>query len=206
MNYVGIDHHRQYSHLPVMDQESQVIRSRKVPNLRTEVEKFLEGLEAVETLIEKERSNYTMVDVLEEMRVEVKIALPNEVRTIAWAKIKTDKRDSEVLAHLLRMKMIAEVYRQSVENRQVQWVFRQRAFYVNAITALKNRVHAFLTHQREKMSERPKSFWRKGRRCFWGWIWLRREDTAGSFAENVFAFGNTDREVNRSRREAFGKY
>jgi hypothetical protein len=25
MNYVGIDHHRQYSHLTVMDQEGQVV-------------------------------------------------------------------------------------------------------------------------------------------------------------------------------------
>jgi len=41
-----------------------------------------------------------------------------EVKAIARAKIKTDKRDSEVLAHLLRMNMIPEVYRRSTENRQ----------------------------------------------------------------------------------------
>ena len=65
-----------------------------------------------------------------------------EVKAIARAKIKTDKRDSEVLAHLLRMNMIPEVYRRSQENRQAQRVLRQRAFYVSAMTALKNRVHA----------------------------------------------------------------
>ena len=27
MNYVGIDHHRQYSHVTLMDQEGQVLRS-----------------------------------------------------------------------------------------------------------------------------------------------------------------------------------
>jgi len=27
MNYVGIDHHRQYSHMKLMDQEGQVLRS-----------------------------------------------------------------------------------------------------------------------------------------------------------------------------------
>jgi len=63
MNYVGIDHHRQYSHLTVMDQEGQVLRSGRVPNLQAEVEKFLEGLEAVEAVIETGRSSYTMVDV-----------------------------------------------------------------------------------------------------------------------------------------------
>jgi len=76
-----------------------------------------------------------------------------EVKAIARAKIKTDKRDSEVPAHLLRMNMIPEVYRRSTENRQAQRVLRQRAFYVSAMTALKNRVHAFLAQQREEIRE-----------------------------------------------------
>jgi transposase len=153
MNYVGIDHHRQYSHMTVMDQMGQVLRSGRVPNLQDEIGKFLEGFEAVEAVIETGRSSYTMVDVLEEMGVTVKIAHPNEVKAIARAKIKTDKRDSEVLAHLLRMNMVPEVYRRSVENRQAQRVLRQRAFYVRAMTALKNRVYAFLSQQREEVRE-----------------------------------------------------
>ena len=82
MNYVGIDHHRQYSHLTVMDQEGQVLRSGRVPNVQVEIKKFLEGLEQVEAVIETGRSSYTMVDVLEEMGVAVKIAHPNEVKAI----------------------------------------------------------------------------------------------------------------------------
>lgn len=151
MNYVGIDHHRQYSHMTLMDQEGQVLRSGRVPNLRSEIERFLEGGEAMEAVIETGRSSYTMVDILEEIGVAVKIAHPNEVKAIARAKIKTDKRDSEVLAHLLRMNMVPEVYRRSMENRQAQRVLRQRSFYVSAMTALKNRVHAFLAQQREEV-------------------------------------------------------
>jgi transposase len=153
MNYVGIDHHRQYSHMTLMDQKGQVLRSGRVPNLRFEIERFLEGGEAMEAVIETGRSSYTMVDVLEEMGVAVKIAHPNEVKAIARAKIKTDKRDSEVLAHLLRMNMVPEVYRRSMENRQAQRVLRQRSFYVSAMTALKNRVLAFLAQQREEVRE-----------------------------------------------------
>ena len=55
MNYVGIDHHRQYSHMTLMDQEGQVLRSGRVPNLRAEIEKFLEGGEAMEAVIETGR-------------------------------------------------------------------------------------------------------------------------------------------------------
>jgi len=54
---------------------------------------------------------------------------------------------------LCRMNMIPEVYRRSTENRQAQRVLRQRAFYVSAMTALKNRVHAFLAQQREEVRE-----------------------------------------------------
>jgi transposase len=153
MHYVGIDHHRQYSHMTVMDPMGQVLRSGRVPNLQNEIEKFLEGFEAVEAVIETGRSSYTMVDVLEEMGVVVKIAHPNEVKAIARAKIKTDKRDSEVLAHLLRMNMIPEVYRRSPENRRAQRVLRQRAFYVRAMTALKNRVYALLAQQKEEVRQ-----------------------------------------------------
>jgi transposase len=153
MNYVEIDHHRQYSHMTGMDPMGQVLRSGRVPNLQNEIGKFLEGFDAVEAIIETGRSSYTMVDVLEEMGVTVKIAHPNEVKAIARAKIKTDKRDSEVLAHLLRMNMIPEVYRRSPENRRAQSILRQRAFYVGARTALKNRVYALLAQQREEVRQ-----------------------------------------------------
>jgi hypothetical protein len=50
--------------MTLMDQEGQVLRSGRVPNLRAEIEKFLEGGEAMEAVIETGRSSYTMVDVL----------------------------------------------------------------------------------------------------------------------------------------------
>ena len=130
-----------------------------------------------------------MVDVLEEMGVDVKIAHPKEVKAIARAKIKTDKRDSEVLAHLLRMNMIPEVYRRSQENRHAQRVLRQRAFYVSAMTAVKNRVYAFLAQQREEIRRevaREKNiFRRKGRRCSGLDLARGEKKTAGGAAENV---------------------
>jgi len=44
MNYVGIDHNRQYSHITLMVEKGNVLRSRKVVNSRSEVEEFLEGV------------------------------------------------------------------------------------------------------------------------------------------------------------------
>jgi hypothetical protein len=43
MNYVGIDHHRQYSHLTLVDQEGQVLRSGRIPNIQADLLKDTRG-------------------------------------------------------------------------------------------------------------------------------------------------------------------
>ena len=121
MNYMGIDHHKQYSHITLLDEKGEKLKSGRVSNLRSELENFLSGIE--------------------------------EVKAIAKAKIKTDKRDSWMLAHLLRADLIPEVYKRSRENRESQRVLRQRAFYVGSITRVKNRVHALLSQQSEDVQE-----------------------------------------------------
>jgi len=50
--------------MTLMDQEGQVLRSGRVPNLRAEIEKFFEGFEPIEAVIETGRSSTTTVDVL----------------------------------------------------------------------------------------------------------------------------------------------
>jgi len=126
MDYMGIDHHNQYSHITLMDERGKKLRSGRVANYRTELEKFLDGRREVKAVIEAGRSSYTMVDVLDSMGIGVIIAHPKEVKAIAKAKIKTDMRDSWKLAHLLRTDFIPEVYKRSRENRRSQRVLRQR--------------------------------------------------------------------------------
>jgi len=107
------------------------------------------GIKEVKAVVEAGRSSYTMVDILDDMVIDVTIAHPKEVKAIAKAKIKTDKRDSYILAHLLRTDFIPGVYKRSRENRSYQRVLRQRAFYVGSTTRVKNRIHALLSQQSE---------------------------------------------------------
>jgi hypothetical protein len=51
MNYVGIDRHHHYSHLTVINQQGRRLRSGRVANLQSEIERFLEGWEALEAVI-----------------------------------------------------------------------------------------------------------------------------------------------------------
>mgnify|MGYP000359588282 CR=1 FL=1 len=109
MKYMGIDHHKQYSHMTIVDKEGKELRSGNVRNTYHDIEAFLDGRgEEIKAVIEAGRSSYVMVDLMKEFGVDIRIAHPAQVKAIAKAKIKTDKRDSRILAHLLRMDFIPE--------------------------------------------------------------------------------------------------
>ena len=96
-----------------------------------------------------------MYDWLEEIVDEVYLAHPLKVKAIAEAKIKTDRIDARVLAHLLRCDLLPEAYVASPEARQVRKVLRQRMFFVRLRTMVKNRVSALLDRYPQLSEQRP---------------------------------------------------
>ena len=88
MYFIGIDQHKQYSVMTVLDEDGQVIRTGRVLNFQHEVESFLEGLggEKAEAVLEAGRTCYVMADLLGELGVDVKIAHPFQVKAIAKAR------------------------------------------------------------------------------------------------------------------------
>jgi transposase len=140
MYYMGVDYHKQYSHLTVLDKGGKVLRSGMVTNDQEDIRRFLVGLENVKPVVEAGRTSYVMADMLEWMGIDIRIANPMQVKAIAQAKIKTDKRDSRVLTDLLRADLIPEVYMRSQEKREAQRILRQRVFFVRMRTQVKNRI------------------------------------------------------------------
>jgi len=154
MYYMGIDHHKQYSHITVLDERGEVIKAEKVWNIGREVKEFLSGLDdEISGVVEAGYSHYTMLDLMDSVGVRMKIAHPEQVKAIAKAKIKTDKRDSKILAHLLRSDLIPEVYYRDKENREAQRILRHRVTYVRMQTQVKNRIRALLAKQREEVRQ-----------------------------------------------------
>jgi len=50
---MGIDHHKQYSHMTLMDENGKVLKAGRVLNLRSEVEEFLRRVgDEIEAVIE----------------------------------------------------------------------------------------------------------------------------------------------------------
>lgn len=146
MRYIGVDHHKKFSYLTVMDEEGRIIKEGKIENKREVIKGFLEGCRDGKALavVEAGRNWTVMYDWLEEYVDEVKLAHPLKVKAIASAKIKTDRIDSKILAHLLRTDLIPESYVSSMEERKVKSVLRQRSFLVRFQTMIKNRIHTIL--------------------------------------------------------------
>ena len=156
--YIGVDYHRRYSYMTVMDEEGQTVKQGVVTNHKQAVATFLtqaqcDGNSAA--VLEASRNWPVMYDWLEELVGEVHLAHPLKVKAIAEAKIKTDKIDARILAHLLRSDLLPEAYVASPEARQVRNVLRQRMFFVRLRTMVKNRVVGLLDRYPELSEPRP---------------------------------------------------
>lgn len=66
--------------------------------------------------------------------------IPLKVKAIADAKIKTDKIDATVLAHLLRADLVPQAWAPSDKARELRVALRERMFYVRLRTMTKNRI------------------------------------------------------------------
>jgi len=92
---------------------------------------------------------------LEELTVDVTLAHPLKVRAIAEAKIKTDKIDSTILAHLLRCDLVPSAHVSSPKARITKNLLRHRIFLVRLQTMVKNRIHVLLDRHPHLCPQKP---------------------------------------------------
>ena len=157
MLYVGVDAHRETSWITLMDEAGAVVKRQCVPSTQEGVRRLLEKYDCPKkAVLEASYCWGPMYDWLDELTDEVLLAHPLKLRAIAEARIKTDKIDSEMLAHLLRANLIPEAHAPSKEVRSLKRVLRQRLFFVKVQTMLKNRLMALLAQhsvQRPEVSD-----------------------------------------------------
>lgn len=148
MLYVGVDAHKTTAQVTIMDETGKVITRKRIESSPAAVNAVLGGYrEPLKAVLEAGYSWGPMYDWLDEVADEVVLAHPGKVRAIADARIKTDKIDSETLAHLLRADLIPAAYAPSKEVRAIKRVLRQRLFLVRVQTMVKNRIWALLSQQ-----------------------------------------------------------
>ena len=111
MLYVGVDAHKATSQVTVMNESGKIIKRKSIATSRADVREAL-GLfrQPMKAVVEASYCWGPIYDWLDELTEDVVLAHPGKVKAIAEARIKTDKIDSEILAHLLRTDLIPQAY------------------------------------------------------------------------------------------------
>lgn len=145
MQYIGFDIHKRYTFYTQMDAAGQIQRQGKLANTREGMQEFFTGVtEPARVVLEASMNWYHLYDLLEVLEIPVVLAHPLRTRAIAEAKVKTDRVDSTILAHLLRADLVPAAYIPPREIRDLRELLRYRAALVRLQTMVKNRVHAIL--------------------------------------------------------------
>ena len=146
MKYVGVDIGKWKCRAAIMNPEGSIIDEFTFPNDHQGIHDLVSRLtEEDRVVMESTGSVWTnLYDSLEERHVSVVLANPLKTRAIASARIKKDKVDARILAHLLRGDLVAECYVPPSELREMRALVRHRAGLVRARTTVKNRVHAIV--------------------------------------------------------------
>lgn len=145
MFYMGIDLHKHYSYVVVIDETGNVVSKQRLPHVQTAWFQYLATFkESVSAVVEATLNWYFLMDWLTPKVSKIVLANPLKVRAIAEARIKTDKIDAYMLAQLLRTNLIPEAYISSPQEREYKNLLRHRISLVRLRTQLKNKVHALL--------------------------------------------------------------
>jgi transposase len=84
----------------------------------------------------------TLYEALDDKNIKTVLANPMKTKAIASARVKTDKVDAKILAHLLRADLVAESYVPPKQIREIRALIRHRLSLMKMRTMVKNKVHS----------------------------------------------------------------
>src|SRR5215212_8872156 len=143
-HYLGVDLHKRRTYLVLMDAHGQVKDQRRLAN--EAVAAYAAQLPSSTFAVLEATGNWSyMYDVLSRQVDQVVLAHPKQVRAIAAAKVKTDKIDATILAHLARVDLLPTAYAPAVGIRELRETVRHRAKLVRERTRHKNQIHRLLS-------------------------------------------------------------
>jgi transposase len=117
-------------------------------------------------VIESTTNAWHVYDLLAPLAERVLVANPIKVKQIATARVKTDIRDTLILARLLAANLIPEVWVPPMPVRQMRQLLSQRRQFVETHTQIVNRMHSVahrhhLKHERGKRFNEENTGWQK---------------------------------------------
>jgi transposase len=143
--YIGLDVHKQHITVAAVDANQQVIlKPRKIPVSRFGEWAENHFLKTDKVALEATTNAWNLVDMLQDLVGEVKVANTLKIRLIADSRSKTDKHDALVLAKLLAARMLPEVWIPPHHVRELRSLVAHRHRLVKARRAAKSRLHSIL--------------------------------------------------------------
>ena len=143
--FVGIDLHKDYSTITVLDEAGNELDQTDVPNDAEDFTIYFKQWEGkMKVALEATYNWYWLVDLLQRLGLEVKLAHPYKTRIIGEAKVKTDKIDSRILAQLLRADFLPTSFIADPKMRDDREWLRHRIYLVRLQTSVKTRIHCLV--------------------------------------------------------------
>ena len=156
--YVALDIHKHYCVVAGVDRDGRVLL-HPVRVEHADLEGWLKkNLCATDhVVIESTTNAWHVYDLLAPVAERVVVANPIEVKQIANARVKTDIRDTLILARLLAANLVPEVWVPPMHVREMRQLLSQRRQLVETHTQIVNRMHS-VAHRHHLQHERGKRF------------------------------------------------
>lgn len=162
--YIGIDLHKQTSYVTRMNERGKILEQLNLSNDPDTLRGYLTRQRSDTRFAVEATGNWMyLYELIEDRCPDLVLAHPQKTKAIASARIKTDKIDSTILAHLLRTNLLPTAYIPPREVRDTREVLRYRAALVSLRTSIKNRMSAILSKTGVKTPTK-KAFGVKSRR------------------------------------------
>ncbi len=145
--YCGLDIHKNFHVGCIMDANGNIVKEGKFENSKDGIDGFFSGFAISKAVMESTGFWWSVYEMLEAKGYEVILAHSFRVKAIASAKLKTDKVDSRMLAHLLRADLIPESYIPTKQMRDLRKLVRHRANLVKVRVIVKNKIKAYLLRE-----------------------------------------------------------
>jgi transposase len=146
MKFVGIDLHKHSITICVVDQDRNVLQSRRFACGDTaRIDAFFAALGPFEAVVEATAGYEWLLQRIEPMARRVVLAHPGKLRIIAESTRKSDKLDARVLAEFLALDMIPPAYRPTPRQREHRALVRHRQFLQKQRTQLRVKVRRVLS-------------------------------------------------------------
>lgn len=165
--YVALDIHKHYCVVAAVNRDGQeVLRPVRVEH--QDLEAWLKKNLCVSdhVVIESTTNAWHVYDLLEPLAERTLVANPIKVKQIACARVKTDIRDTLILARLLAANLVPVVWVPALHVRQLRQLLSQRRQMVETHTQIVNRMHSVahrhhLNHPKGKRFNEKNTAWQK---------------------------------------------